>query len=101
MKNNIQTAIIKIKMLIQKMDSNWIPATAKTVSNTAVVMMAFLETNFLFCFSIFSVKAMNIGTLPTGLTTTNRDIIDFSISSVNVSEIANELKSLLYARSLN
>jgi hypothetical protein len=44
---------------------------------------------------------MNNGTLPIGLTTTNRDITDFSKSSANVSDIADEVRSLLYVRSTN
>ena len=74
------------------------PATANTVSNTAVVIIAFFETNLLFCFSIFSVKVTNSGTLPTGLTTTKREITAFRRSSPKVSDVTNKLENLVYTK---
>ena len=71
------------------------PATAKTVSNTAVIIIAFFETNPLFCFCIFSVKVTNSGTLPTGLTTTKSEMTAFRRSSPKVSDVTNKLENLL------
>jgi hypothetical protein len=44
---------------------------------------------------------MNSGILPIGLTTTNKQIIDFGNSSINVLDITNAFKELLYKKSIN
>jgi hypothetical protein len=55
----------------------------------------------LFCFSIFSVKVTNSGTLPKGLTTTKREITAFRRSSPKVSDVTNKLENLLYTKLTN
>lgn len=44
---------------------------------------------------------MNSGILPIGLTTTNKAMTDFRRSSINVSDITNAFKNLLYKKSIN
>jgi hypothetical protein len=63
-------------MVIQNMVSISEPAIANTVSNAAAVMIAIFDTAFRSFFSIFSVRAINRGTLPTGSITTKRAIED-------------------------
>src|SRR5919108_2394178 len=69
------------------------PAIANTVSNAAAVMMAIFETAFLSFFSIFSVRAINRGTLPIGSITTKRAIVDlikFSKKSGGITNTGND-----------
>src|ERR687885_1582032 len=64
------------------------PAIANMVSNIAAVMIAIFDTAFRSFISIFSVRAINRGTLPTGSITTKRAIVDLIKFSKKVGVIA-------------
>jgi hypothetical protein len=59
------------------------------VSNIAAVMIAIFDTAFRSFFSIFSVRAINRGTLPTGSITTKRAIVDLIKFSKKLGGITN------------
>src|ERR671932_776428 len=65
------------------------PAIANTLSNIAAVMIAIFDTAFRSFFSIFSVRAINRGTLPTGSITTKRAIVDLIKFSKKLGGITN------------
>ena len=84
---------MKLEMVIPNIVSISEPAIANTVSNAAAVMMAIFETAFLSFFSIFSVRAINRGTLPMGSITTKRAIVDlikFSKKSGGITNTGND-----------
>jgi len=67
---------MKLEIVIPKIDSICVPATAKTKSKPADVIMAVLVIDDLSPLSILYVRAINIGTLPIGSITTKSAIVD-------------------------
>ncbi|MFY9874014.1 MAG: hypothetical protein WAK17_30285, partial [Candidatus Nitrosopolaris sp.] len=73
-------AIIKLNIVIPKMLRISVPPTANIMRTVPEAIMAVFETAFRSSFSIFSVIAIKRGTVPIGLSTTNRAIVDLSRS---------------------
>ncbi len=86
MKSRMPPATMKLEMVILKMDSICVPATANTKSKPAAVMIAVFVTDALSVLSIFCVSAINTGTLPTGSITTKSAIVDLIRSVRKVEE---------------
>jgi hypothetical protein len=87
MKSRMPPATMKLEMVMLKMDSICVPATANTKSKPAAVMIAVLATDALSVLSIFCVSAINTGTLPIGSITTKSAIVDLIRSVRKVEEM--------------
>ena len=76
MNKSIPPAIMKLEIVIPKMVSICVPATANTNNRTPVVIIA-LEVTILLCFfDMLLVSEINNGIIPIGSITTNKAIVE-------------------------
>ncbi len=83
-------AIIKLNIVIPKILRIFVPPIANTIRTVPEVIMAVFETALRSSFFIFSVIAIKRGTVPTGLSTTKRAMVDLS-KPPNISGLVNSL----------
>jgi hypothetical protein len=76
MNKSMPPAIIKLEIVIPKMLSICVPATANTSNRIPVVIIALEVTVFRSSFEMFLVSETNNGITPIGSITTNKAIVE-------------------------
>ena len=83
-KSNIPPAIIKLEIVIPKIDRICVPTAAKIINKAPAVITVVFITVLRSFFCIFCVMFANKGIIPIGLITTKRAIVDLKRSSPKI-----------------